>query len=292
MLGCFAKDVEECPLLPTANATQFSPSKAFLSIDSEFEALQHPATPLTSSSIVYAASEVFRYLRDMALGVTSTQSRPLLTPPSGKRVERPSRRNQSGYLVHPGAVLCMLDLLPCLEYDLIVDQNKPAETVDVRSSEGEGEGEGEDVVKMELNEEEEMSDQQLREVWHTSYVYTHTHSLTHVHTYSSRSGVCTYKIVCYGRYILWLVQNVTNSPSVRWVRALCGCHGNTVSITPAQFRLDCQAGYCGDVGMPLLTSLIPFTRDWNEPLRNCHIRHSHRVTLGMSACLSVGVMLN
>ena len=153
MLGCFAKEVEECPLLSTATIDQLSPSKTFLTIDSEFEALQAPPTPLSSSSVVYCASEMFRYLRDMALGVTSTQTRPLLTPPPDRRAERPSRRHHSGYLVHPGAVLCMVDLLPCLEYDLMVMESGGG----IR--------------------EEEMTDQLSREVCDV-YLLVHSLSLT------------------------------------------------------------------------------------------------------------------
>ena len=170
MLGCFAKDVEECPLLPPP--TQTSPNRAFLTIDSEFEALQRPSSTLDHTSIVFSASEIFRLLRDMALGVTPNQSKSLLTLPApSNRAERSLKKLSSGYLVHPGAVLCMLDLLPCLEYDLILEQNSSGEDRSRTPSRGKSVTEEENEVLLdgdcgreEEEEEHKMTDQQAREV--------------------------------------------------------------------------------------------------------------------------------
>ena len=138
MLGCFAKDVEE--FLPAT--TYLGVLQDIQSIESEFQPLCPPIAELSRDSFIYCAAELFRYLRDMALGIPLSQSKPLLKPAksaspitntvvssatpilSGHQhhLDGQPKKFFSGYLVHPGAVLCMMDLLPAVDYDKVVGQ--------------------------------------------------------------------------------------------------------------------------------------------------------------------------
>ena len=81
-------------------------------------------------SAIYSASEVFRFLRDMSLGIQSHQSTSLIdamtiglareknfygAPPV--TAARQKAGNSTLHLEHPGAVLCMVDLLPAVGVD-------------------------------------------------------------------------------------------------------------------------------------------------------------------------------
>ncbi|XP_019848853.1 PREDICTED: WD repeat and FYVE domain-containing protein 3-like isoform X2 [Amphimedon queenslandica] len=142
LLGCFAHDIEQCQSINT----HLSPVKdSAQSIESEFQPLSPPAQNLPTSSFIFCAAEIFRYLRDMALGIPLSQSKPLLrlAPSSSTSPQRtavtssatpilshgPShdsgqpKKFYSGYLVHPGAVLCLMDLLPAIDYDSIIGRS-------------------------------------------------------------------------------------------------------------------------------------------------------------------------
>ena len=118
-------------------------------MESEFAPLTPPSVELSRDSFIYCASEMFRYLRDMALGIPLSQSRPLLrhsklspinsptvtqyaSPilPRSSEIDGQPRKFFSGYLVHPGAVLCMMDLLPGIDYDEVITQGNVARTTD------------------------------------------------------------------------------------------------------------------------------------------------------------------
>lgn len=75
----------------------------------------------------------------MALGIPLSQSRPLLKAANSispqhvsssatpilsnlHNVDGQPKKFFSGYLVHPGAVLCLMDLLPAVDYDCVVNQ--------------------------------------------------------------------------------------------------------------------------------------------------------------------------
>ena len=137
LLGCFAKDLHHFP-------SQFTELDCLTqtNVNSEFSPLSPPPIELPRDSFIYCASEIFRYLRDMALGIPLSQSKPLLRPhksclssptvaqsatpvlPHGSNVQIDGqpRKFFSGYLIHPGAVLCMMDLLPSVDYDTILSQ--------------------------------------------------------------------------------------------------------------------------------------------------------------------------
>ena len=142
MLGCFAHDIEQCQPINT----HLSPVKdSAQSIESEFQPLAPPAQNLPTTSFIYCAAEIFRYLRDMALGIPLSQSKPLLrlapsssTSPLRSAVTSSTtpilshgsshdsgqpKKFYSGYLVHPGAVLCLMDLLPAIDYDSIIGRS-------------------------------------------------------------------------------------------------------------------------------------------------------------------------
>lgn len=104
----------------------------------EFPPLTPPAVELAKDSFIYCASEIFRYLRDMALNIPLSQSKPLLRPPKSVKSSSPTvaesstpilphidggpRKFFSGFLIHPGAILCMIDLLPAIEYECVMSQ--------------------------------------------------------------------------------------------------------------------------------------------------------------------------
>lgn len=102
-------------------------SGSFSNFESEFKTCRQPTENLDPNSFVFCAAEIFRFLRDMALDLSGTHSTPLLeaggvgkgaglqnrdknfygAPPSTNR-----KNILSQHLIHPGAVLCMVDLLP------------------------------------------------------------------------------------------------------------------------------------------------------------------------------------
>ena len=120
-LGCFAKGVNCFPSIPT------TPNGLSLNFsESEFKASQPPSEGIDEKSFVFAAAEILRFLRDMALNFTTAQSKSLLqvyrkdkglsgSPPTMASALLHS--TPSSHLVHPGAVLCMLDLLPAISLD-------------------------------------------------------------------------------------------------------------------------------------------------------------------------------
>ena len=105
-------------------------SGSFTSFESEFKTWHPPSRDLSHDSAVYCASEIFRFLRDMALGIQSHQSTSLIdaitigltreknfygAPPV--TAARQKAGSSSLHLEHPGAVLCMVDLLPAVGID-------------------------------------------------------------------------------------------------------------------------------------------------------------------------------
>ena len=110
-------------------------------MDSEFPPLTPPSVQLSRDSFIFCSSEIFRYLRDMALGIPLSQSKPLLRPLKSASINSPTvaqsstpmlphthnidgqpRKFFSGFLIHPGAILCMMDLLPAVDYDVVITQ--------------------------------------------------------------------------------------------------------------------------------------------------------------------------
>ena len=131
LLGCFAKEAQSLSSLPKARITCSQPS-----VESEFGVVQPPATSLDPNSFMYAASEIFRFLRDMALGISPSQSLSFVFP-SDQILAAQSRKIYSNYLIHPGAVLCMVDLIPAVDYDLVVAQSLEIECHTPREKEDE-----------------------------------------------------------------------------------------------------------------------------------------------------------
>ena len=127
LLGCFAKGVEKFPSSPALSpGLMLDSSGSFTSFVSEFKTWQPPSEEINPNSFVFAAAEILRFLRDMALEVSTTQSKSLIqnqqrdknfygSPPTTPAVHL--RGTPSSHLVHTGAVLCMLDLLPAITFD-------------------------------------------------------------------------------------------------------------------------------------------------------------------------------
>ena len=152
MLGCFSKEVEEL----RSTTVHLSTLKGTHPLEHEFRPLTPPTNELYQDSFIYCAAEIFRYLRDMSLGIPLSQSKPLLksgssdrkrllTPPTVDSSTTPLLKHNfdgqpkkffSGHLLHPGAVLCMLDLLPAVEYDSIVSNRVPTSPVVATSDSG------------------------------------------------------------------------------------------------------------------------------------------------------------
>lgn len=135
LLGCFSREVISFPddATPTRShepsPAAFQTSGSFSNFEAEFKTWQQPSEHLQETSFVFCASEIFRFLRDMALDVLTGQSSSLLVVGGDKAGSRgveknfygappvTSKRSKVGggaarHLVHPGAVLCMMDLLP------------------------------------------------------------------------------------------------------------------------------------------------------------------------------------
>ena len=136
LLGCFAKNIKEF-------SSDYVNLEATIQtdMDSEFPPLCPPSVQLSMDSFIFCSSEIFRYLRDMALGIPLSQSKPLLRPLKSASLNSPTvaqsstpllshnhtidgqpRKFFSGYLIHPGAILCIMDLLPAVDYDLVMTQ--------------------------------------------------------------------------------------------------------------------------------------------------------------------------
>ena len=132
LLGCFSKDSTSFPEVPPTleshdQDSALDISGSFSNFESEFKTCRQPTENLDPNSFVFCAAEIFRFLRDMALDLPGIHSTPLLeagdvgkgagiqnreknfygAPPSTSR-----KSVQTQHLIHPGAVLCMMDLLP------------------------------------------------------------------------------------------------------------------------------------------------------------------------------------
>ena len=119
----------------------FQTSGSFSNFEAEFKTWKQPSEHLNENSFVFCAAEIFRFLRDMALDVPGTGSASILTTGGGKAggslgrkavggggVDNIHQREKNFYgappvttkkfggnsqhLIHPGAILCMMDLLP------------------------------------------------------------------------------------------------------------------------------------------------------------------------------------
>lgn len=166
LLGCFAHDIEQCRPINT----HLSPVKdSAQSIESEFQPLTPPTEHLSTNSFIYCAAEIFRYLRDMALGIPLSQSKPMLrsaptTSPVHSAVSSSAtpilshgsshssgqpKKFFSGYLVHPGAVLCLMDLLPAVDYDSVMGRSLSEGTDTPTSVRGSGWNEDEEEIGLE-----------------------------------------------------------------------------------------------------------------------------------------------
>ena len=127
LLGCFAKGADCFPSVPaTPHGLTLNSSGSFTSFESEFKTWQQPSEEIDEKSFVFAAAEILRFLRDMALDFSTAQSKSLLQAhqkDKGLSDSPPTmavallRSTPSSHLVHPGAVLCMLDLLPAISLD-------------------------------------------------------------------------------------------------------------------------------------------------------------------------------
>ena len=136
LLGCFAKDNTHFKTTPTNRSHDLSPevilsSGSFTNFEAEFKTWQQPSQDLDTDSSIFCAAEIFRFLRDMALDVSTNSSTSLIcltkfdqdkeknfygSPPvTAAKLKGGTTTN---HLVHPGAVLCMLDLLPAVEVEL------------------------------------------------------------------------------------------------------------------------------------------------------------------------------
>ena len=129
MLGCFDNNTPEFKTISTSDSNLLH-SGSFTSFESEFKTWHPPSKDLSQDSAVYCASEIFRFLRDMALGIQSHQSTSLIdaitiglardknfygAPPV--TAARQKAGMSASHLEHPGAVLCMVDLLPAVGID-------------------------------------------------------------------------------------------------------------------------------------------------------------------------------
>ncbi len=105
----------------------------YVSFDAEFKTWKPPQGDIDTESSVHSAAEIFRFLRDMALDIPSVQSRMLLQMPNkdadtyGSPMGTGNARGApQAHLVHPGAVLCMVDLLPGINIDYSSTPTTPA----------------------------------------------------------------------------------------------------------------------------------------------------------------------
>ena len=87
---------------------------------------QPPSEKIDENSFMFAVAEILRFLRDMALDISTAQSKSLLQTHQKEKNSSASpptmaaallRSTPSSHLVPPCAVLCMLDLLPAISLD-------------------------------------------------------------------------------------------------------------------------------------------------------------------------------
>lgn len=117
--------MEKFPSIPALLTGRTLDSDSSESLVSEFKTWQLPSEEIDPNSCVFAAAEILRFLRDMALEVLTTQSKSLLHIYQKDKCIYGSLpattalyyRNPSLQLVHTGAILCMLDLLPAINFD-------------------------------------------------------------------------------------------------------------------------------------------------------------------------------
>lgn len=93
--------------------TNFQRSESLAWFNAEFKLFDPPSSKLSKSSSLHAAAEIFRFLRDMALGIPDADSEPLILDNS---IEILSPSYLGKYLIHPGATICMVDLLPAVHW--------------------------------------------------------------------------------------------------------------------------------------------------------------------------------
>ena len=120
-IGCFCSDVTTIlPYMqkfqrPKQPRTKFHKSVSLAWFNAEFKLFDPPSSKLSKSSSLHAAAEIFRFLRDMALGIPDADSELLILD---NRVEdeilSPSYLGK--YLIHPGATICIVDLLPAVHW--------------------------------------------------------------------------------------------------------------------------------------------------------------------------------
>jgi len=120
-LGCFCFDIKT--ILPYTQKFQrpehsranFQRSTSLASFNAEFKLFDPPSSKLSKSSSLHAAAEIFRFLRDMALGIPANNSEPLILDNCIEdEILSPSYLGK--YLIHPGATICMVDLLPAIHW--------------------------------------------------------------------------------------------------------------------------------------------------------------------------------
>ena len=100
---------------PEHSRTNFHKSVSLAWFNAEFKLFDPPSSKLSKSSSLHAAAEIFRFLRDMALGIPETDSEPLILD-NCVEDEILSPNYLGKYLVHPGATICMVDLLPAVHW--------------------------------------------------------------------------------------------------------------------------------------------------------------------------------
>lgn len=114
--------MKDCDAFSPCN--HFVPEEAnhmgtYVSFDAEFKTWKPPEGEVNTETSVYCAAEIFRFLRDMALDIPLAQSKLLLQVSADNMYGSPGniRGTAPAPLVHPGAVLCMVDLLPAINID-------------------------------------------------------------------------------------------------------------------------------------------------------------------------------
>ena len=116
-LGCFCSDIKTImPYMqrPKHSLTNFQRSESLAWFNAEFKLFDPPSSKLSKSSSLHAAAEIFRFLRDMALGIPDADSEPLILDNCIDEILSPSYLGK--YLIHPGATICMVDLLPAVHW--------------------------------------------------------------------------------------------------------------------------------------------------------------------------------
>ena len=80
LLGCFDLVTKSFEATPpgSLDPSQLSSTGSFTSFEAEFKSWRPPNDNLDEDTFVFSASEVFRFLRDMALDIPASQSTSLL----------------------------------------------------------------------------------------------------------------------------------------------------------------------------------------------------------------------